>query len=219
MLKVTDGFALALLALLWSGGAGADVYKYVNPLTGYVEYTDKPRHGGYRMIIETPPAFTKPLKVTFGGKSAALMNIKPWRPPSASSRRLEQNRSQFAGLIEDAAQRHGLDPALLHAVIRAESSYNPEAVSHKGAIGLMQLMPATAARYGVQDPYNPMENIHGGARYLSDLIEMFQSDITLAVAAYNAGENNVIKYGHRIPPFHETQDYVTRVLGYYNRYN
>ncbi len=231
MSRLFSSLSLAMLPLLLSGGAHADVYKYINPVNGHVEYTDKPNHKGFHMIIETPEPFSRPLKVTFGGKSSlsakatfgggSLFGGNAGNNGKSAARRaaLERNRSQYAGVIEAAASRHGLDPALLHAVIRAESSYNPGAVSNKGAVGLMQLMPATAARYGVQDPYNPEENIHGGARYLSDLIEMFRSDIPLAVAAYNAGENNVIKYGHKIPPFQETQDYVTRVLGYYNRYN
>ena len=136
----------------------------------------------------------------------------------AASWALEKSRRQYASLIEDAASEYGLDPALLHAVIRAESSYNPMAVSHKGAIGLMQLMPETAARFGVRDPYDPEENVWGGARYLSELLGLFQSDVALAVAGYNAGENKVIKYGNRIPPFPETRDYVSRVLNYYNRF-
>lgn len=122
-------------------------------------------------------------------------------------------------MIDAAASKYSLDPALLHAVIRAESSYNPGAVSRKGAVGLMQLMPETAARYGVRDRYDPGENIEGGAKYLSELIDMFRSDVRLAVAAYNAGENNVIKYGNKVPPFQETQEYVARVLNYYNRLN
>lgn len=224
MSRLTLGLPLALLPLLLPGGASADVYKYVNPVNGHVEYTDKPNHTGFRMIIETPEPFTRPAKVTFGGKSTpgarALLFGSGERPASARkaarNAALERNRSQYADLINDAAHRHGLDPALLHAVVRAESSYNPSALSNKGAVGLMQLMPATAARYGV-DPHVPEENILGGARYLSDLIDMFGADIPLAVAAYNAGENNVIKYGNRIPPFHETQEYVSRVMSYYNR--
>jgi soluble lytic murein transglycosylase-like protein len=106
---------------------------------------------------------------------------------------------------------------LLHAVIRAESGYNPEAVSPKGAAGLMQLMPATASRMGVRDRFDPQDNIEGGARYLSQLLDMFPSDIKLAVAAYNSGENAVKRHGNQIPPYSETQTYVDRVLNYYSR--
>jgi soluble lytic murein transglycosylase-like protein len=194
---------LAFLSFLFSSSVGADVYKYVDS-TGHVFYTDNPRHSGYRLIIKTPAALSR------------FSSSRKWRLGSKFS---ERNRSQFDPLIDAAANKYSLDPALLHAVIRAESAYNPAAVSPKGAVGLMQLMPETAARFGVRDRYNPRENIEAGARYLSELINMFQSDVRLAVAAYNAGENNVIKYGNKIPPFQETQAYVARVLGYYNRMN
>ena len=126
-------------------------------------------------------------------------------------------QQELSPLIDAAASKYSLDPALLHAVIRAESGYNPGAVSHKGAAGLMQLMPATASRYGVRDRFDPQENIEGGARYLSDLLEMFPSNVKLAVAAYNSGENTVKKFGNQVPPITETQNYVDRVLGYYYR--
>lgn len=212
---------IAPLVSLLTGAVQADVYKFVGR-DGHVEYTDKPSHSGYSLIIKTPPAFSKPIKVSFGGKrleasgSEVVLAAKGRRRPTVDPA-VDRQRLQYAEVIEAAAYRHNLDPALLHAVIRAESSYNPTAVSHKGAMGLMQLMPGTAARYGVRDPYDPTENIYGGARYLSDLLDLFQSDVRLAVAAYNAGENNVIKYGNRVPPFQETQEYVARVLGFYSR--
>ncbi|MGX2039193.1 lytic transglycosylase domain-containing protein [Methylocaldum sp. MU1018] len=193
--------SLAFLSVLCPGMASADVYKYVDS-SGHVFYTDNPKHSGYRRIIATPAAFS--------------FYSAPKKWPSGL---FEKNRRQFASLIDAAASKYSLDPALLHAVIRAESSYNPGAVSRKGAVGLMQLMPETAARYGVRDRYDPGENIEGGAKYLSELIDMFRSDVRLAVAAYNAGENNVIKYGNKVPPFQETQEYVARVLNYYNRLN
>jgi soluble lytic murein transglycosylase-like protein len=129
----------------------------------------------------------------------------------------QRNRRQYEPLIAAAADKYSLDPALLHAVIRAESGYNPEAVSNKGAAGLMQLMPATAARFGVRDRFDPLDNIEGGARYLSTLIGMFDSDLRLAVAAYNSGENTVKKFGNQVPPITETRNYVERVLGYYRQ--
>lgn len=219
MSKLSSRLYLAIFPLLLPAMAFADVYKFVDR-NGHVYYTDNPDHAGYRRIIETPEPFSRPLKVTFGpGKNGRNINMSllggtPRRARSAAS---ERNRLQYASLIAAAANRHGLDPALLHAVIQAESAYNAGAVSHKGAMGLMQLMPGTAARYGVRDPFDPVDNIGGGARYLSDLMGMFQSDVRLAVAAYNAGENNVIKYGNRVPPFPETQDYVSKVLANYNR--
>ncbi|MGZ8219939.1 lytic transglycosylase domain-containing protein [Methylomagnum sp.] len=211
MSRLSGRLSLAML-LLVSGVAGADIYKYVDK-SGNVTYTDNPEHSGYRLLVRSPAAFSAPVKVYFGGGRHSALSLRPRSPKSLVR---ERNRQQYAGVIEDAANQHGLDPGLLHAVIQAESGYNPGAVSHKGAVGLMQLMPGTAARYGV-DPYNPEENILGGARYLSDLMGMFGSNVSLAVAAYNAGENNVIKYGNKIPPFSETQNYVSKVLANYNR--
>lgn len=130
----------------------------------------------------------------------------------------EPNRSDaaaYADLVTEAARRHEVDAALLHAVIRAESAYNPKAVSRKGAAGLMQLMPATAQRLGVDDVYDPAQNIHGGARYLKELLLRFRNNLPLTLAAYNAGENAVARYNNRIPPFSETRSYVSRVLDFY----
>jgi len=123
--------------------------------------------------------------------------------------------SRLVPIINDAARTYGLDPKLVHAVIRAESGYNANAISSKGAIGLMQLIPATAQRYGVQDSYDPGQNIHGGTRYLRDLMKMFNGNLELAIAGYNAGENAVIRAGNRIPPYPETMAYVPKVLNFY----
>jgi soluble lytic murein transglycosylase-like protein len=121
----------------------------------------------------------------------------------------------YAPMVQEAARQTRLDPGLLHAVIATESAYNPVARSSKGAQGLMQLMPATARRYGVANAFDPRHNILGGARYLADLMVMFDQDVSLALAAYNAGEQAVLRYGRRIPPYRETSAYVPRVLGYY----
>jgi len=108
-----------------------------------------------------------------------------------------------------------VDPKLVHAIIQVESGYNPRAVSRKGARGLMQLIPATAARFGVQNSFNPGQNIEGGVTYLRYLLDLFDGNVPLSVAAYNAGENAVLKKGG-IPAYAETQDYVQRVTGLYN---
>lgn len=118
-------------------------------------------------------------------------------------------------IIASAARMHGLDAKLVHAVIRAESGYNENAISSKGAVGLMQLIPATAQRYGVINSYDPTENISGGTRYLRDLLKMFNGNVELALAGYNAGENAVIRAGNRIPPYPETMAYVPKVLNFY----
>jgi soluble lytic murein transglycosylase-like protein len=119
--------------------------------------------------------------------------------------------------IDTIARRHGLDPLLVRAVIRAESNFDARAVSPKGAAGLMQLMPETAQRYGVDNRFDPAQNVDGGVRYLRDLIAMFNGDLSLALAAYNAGEGAVIKYGRRIPPYPESQLYVVRVRSFYDQ--
>lgn len=216
MPKLKRFHPLVALPLLLPAAATADVFKYVDK-SGHVYYTDKPQHSGYRLLIRSAPSpgFEAPIKLTFAGTGKTFTRARASHPSNGVAAKLK--RAEFSPLIEAAAHRYSVDPELLHAVIRAESSYNPSAVSNKGAIGLMQLMPGTAARYGVNDPYDPEENIAGGARYLSDLMDMFGSDVRLAVAAYNAGENNVIKYGHTIPPFAETREYVARVLDYYTR--
>ncbi|MDE1164578.1 MAG: lytic transglycosylase domain-containing protein [Pseudomonas sp.] len=123
----------------------------------------------------------------------------------------------YAELVSAAATANQLPAALLHAVIKAESAYNPSALSPKGAAGLMQLMPDTARQMGVANVYDPQANIQGGARYLKQLMTLFGNDIALAVAAYNAGPDAVLSRGRVIPPFAETQRYVPSVLRQYRR--
>ncbi|MBI2485900.1 MAG: lytic transglycosylase domain-containing protein [Deltaproteobacteria bacterium] len=118
--------------------------------------------------------------------------------------------------INKTAKWYGIDPYLVKAVIKVESNFNGKSVSPKGAIGVMQLMPETARDQGVDNPFDPSENIKGGVRYLKKLIEMFNGDLRLALAGYNAGENAVIKYGYTIPPYNETVNYVDKVLVHYN---
>ncbi|HYQ92338.1 MAG TPA: transglycosylase SLT domain-containing protein [Candidatus Competibacteraceae bacterium] len=149
----------------------------------------------------------------------------PCRPPLATVEgpgarpvRLDiVNRQRLLPSIQQVAVAYQLEPALLHAVISAESAYNPQARSPKGARGLMQLMPDTARRFGVSDPYDPTDNLQGGARYLRWLLDLF-NDLRLALAAYNAGEGAVQRYGNSIPPYPETRTYVQRVLEFYRYY-
>ncbi|MEP6880307.1 MAG: lytic transglycosylase domain-containing protein [Nitrosospira sp.] len=121
-------------------------------------------------------------------------------------------------IIEEITQIYALESALVHAVVFAESAYNATTVPKKSAAGLMQLMPETAQRYGAADRFDPVQNLHAGTRYLSDLLKMFNGNVSLALAAYNAGENNVVKYGNQIPPFQETRMYVPKVLDLYQKY-
>ncbi len=121
----------------------------------------------------------------------------------------------FRELVDQAARRHGLDPALVDAVVRAESGYDPHATSPAGAAGLMQLMPATARALGVVDPYDPAQNLDAGVRYLRGLLDRF-GDVSLALAAYNAGPGAVLRHGG-VPPYRETQAFVQRVLSTWQR--
>lgn len=121
----------------------------------------------------------------------------------------------YAPIIDRIARDHGLESELLHAVIAVESRYDPSLVSPAGATGLMQLMPGTAKQYGVADLFDPEQNMQGGARYLRFLLDKFDRDTSLALAAYNAGENAVYRHGNRIPPYPETTEYVKRVLTIY----
>lgn len=125
---------------------------------------------------------------------------------------------KYDRLVEDVARTYSLDSALLYAVISVESGYNTKAVSKKGASGLMQLMPSIAKHYGVVDLLDPVQNIDGGARFLRDMMILFKNDVSLAIAAYNAGETAVVRYGNRIPPYRETMNYVSRVLSVYQEY-
>lgn len=126
--------------------------------------------------------------------------------------------AQYDAIISSAARKYNIDRNLIQAVIKAESNFNPKAVSPVGARGLMQLMPATAASLNVSNSFHPESNIEGGVRYLRYLMNLFPGDLKIALAAYNAGEGAVMRYGNRIPPFKETQTYVKRVLALYDAY-
>ncbi len=140
------------------------------------------------------------------------------RPVTVCASCSQPGRSRYASHVRAAAQANGVEPPLISAVISAESGYNASAQSSKGAGGWMQRRPETAKRYRVTDRLDPAQNIHGGTRYLRDLLRLFNNDLKLVLAAYNAGEEAVLKYGNRIPPYAETLAYVPRVLAYYRKY-
>ncbi len=154
-------------------------------------------------------------KVLVKGQDDALAQAVPG---TGSLQGVLARKAQYDRLVDDVARTYGLDSALLHAVISVESRYTPNAISKKGAAGLMQLMPVTAKRYGVTDALDPVQNLHGGAKCLRDLLKKFNNDVSLALAAYNAGEYAVVKNGYRIPPYSETVAYVPKVLGFYRKY-
>jgi len=183
------------VALLAAAPAHADIYAFVDD-DGTPRFTNIPDDPRYELLIRDPQAAP-------GGRTG--------RAPT--SPRLE--RRPFHGAVEAAAHRFRLDPALIHAVIEAESKYNPNAVSGKGAIGLMQVMPETGRRYGARpsELRVPERNIAIGAQYLADLLRLFEGNVELALAGYNAGEHAVARYGQAIPPYAETRAYVPRVVG------
>jgi len=171
----------------------ADVYKYT-AADGSVYYTDEPSHKKYKLIIRSKPK----------GYSGAFKH-------------LQKNKKKYTPIISAAAEKHGLDPGLVHAVIHAESAYDAKATSSAGAVGLMQLMPATARQYGATNRKDPRQNIFAGTRYLKYLLGLFDDNLKLSIAAYNAGENTVKKYHNQIPPYPETQKYVKQVLSLYQK--
>lgn len=173
------------------------IYKY-RDAAGVLHYTDrKPRHGNYVVVSLFCPACDPKSRVNW------------------DTTRL--NTTAYVDEINAAAQTYGVDPALVRAIVHAESAFNPDATSRKGAQGLMQLMPATASQYGVVDAYDAKANIEAGVRHLSSLLSNFKGDVRLAAAAYNAGEGAVRKYGG-VPPYDETRVYVERVGVLHKRY-
>lgn len=197
--------AVIFLTLFLSNEVAADIYKFTDA-DGRVYYTDEPRHSLYTRIIKT--------------KAYRYSNTGNYTDSPAYPGKVHvysgANKKRFSDLIEQAANRHQVDVKLVHAVIQTESAYNSSAQSPAGAVGLMQLMPATARRFGVTDRNDPDQNVDGGTRYLKHLITLFNPNLDLAVAAYNAGENAVIRYNHSIPPYPETQNYVKQVLALYH---
>ena len=174
---------------LLGGVSPADFYKYTDE-DGVVHITNVPTSSKYR-----------------------------WMMPETERPRIRYNgpKKDFERIIRSAATKYGVDPELVRAIVKAESDFDNYAVSDKGARGLMQLMPETSRKMGVKDAHDPVDNVEGGIKYLSRLLKMFDRQVPLAVAAYNAGENAVIKYG-KVPPYSETQSYVKKVLYYYDIY-
>ena len=160
-------------------------------------------------------------KVEEVAKQLAEANKPPILPEIAANSVSNQNWStgnaRVDGLIRFYGNQHGVDPFLIYCLMSQESKFTSGATSPKGAMGLMQLMPGTAARYGVTNPYDVAQNIAGGTRYLKDLLKMFNGRVDLALAGYNAGEGAVMKYGNTIPPYNETQNYVKLIIKRYGK--
>jgi len=209
MLRARVG-ALALLlgagpVLPAPSAAAGGFYRYVDA-AGVTHFTDAPAERGYQKVELPPPSKVRFNRYPGGGEAGA-------RAAGGASLKGQALDS----LIAEVARQHGVSSALVKAVIAAESAFDPGAVSEKGAQGLMQLMPGTAELMGVEDPFEPRQNVKGGVRYLRHLLDRF-GDTVHAVAAYNAGPETVDRHGG-IPPYPETQAYVRRVMSYYHRYH
>ena len=185
---------------------------------------------GLRVAEKIPQQVIHCLAVTLlalmvGMYSASLAQADPQNGDSARVQESEkpellaenEAEGRYMEIIIEAAERYGVDPALITAVIKAESEFNPRAVSHRGARGLMQLMPATARALGVKNSFNPEHNIHGGTKYMKQLLDQFDGKVKLALAAYNAGSRKVRKY-QGVPPYKVTRSYIRKVFSYYEDY-
>ncbi|MDY0268863.1 transglycosylase SLT domain-containing protein [Trichloromonas sp.] len=170
-----------------------DIYRYIDA-NGVTHFTDCPTHGRYRLFMKSKRSH-------------------PPKSPGASVN-LTNLTKHYDGLVKQYASAYNLDEALVHAVIKVESNYNSNALSSKGAQGLMQLIPETASDMNVLNPFNPEENIRGGSRYLRLMLDQFNGNTDLALAAYNAGPNAVLRY-QGIPPYEETRNYVQKVKKYF----
>ncbi len=202
---------LMVLVIAFSQSSMADVYKFIDS-HGSVFYTDKPRNDLYQRIIKSVPRPVRVLK-----EVPPVDDRRDDYDPMSLGHLITPNENNFDHFIEQTAYKHQVDSRLVRAVIETESAYNVTAQSPKGAVGLMQLMPDTAKRFGVVDPTNPQQNVDGGTRYLKYLINLFKPNLGLALAAYNAGENAVLRNNNQIPPYPETQNYVRQVLSLYRQ--
>ncbi|MGQ0792652.1 MAG: lytic transglycosylase domain-containing protein [Deltaproteobacteria bacterium] len=193
-------FPLAALLLLATPSESQGGGFYQTSKSGVPTYTNiAPRERGYKRLSISDGVYRGS---SYGYKAPRLGKFK--------------YSEKYDHDINNNALLHGVDPNLVKAVIKVESNFNSMAVSPKGAMGMMQLMPGTAKILGVTEPFNPSENIRGGVAYLKKLMAMFGGDVKLALAGYNAGENAVIKHGYSIPPYAETRGYVESVLAHYN---
>lgn len=227
-----------LIVLSYCYMAGAEIYTYVDE-KGVLHFTNVPvKQTSKALSAKALAELKKELQYTKRRFFMSASIPSPYRAFSyspvssytryasmsslqASAKPLSLSPSPYEKALEpyinSLASEHGLDPKLVKAVIKAESAFNPLATSPKGAMGLMQLMPGTAMDMGVQDPYHPVQNLRGGIGYLKEMLRLFDNNLVLALAAYNAGPNAVKQYGG-VPPYEETRQYIQRVLQYYSHY-
>jgi len=190
----------------------AEIFKYVDK-DGAIHYTNTPTYV-QSAVVNLPPLTEANFQKYFPTYKGSYLGLQPGVFTSLSNL---PNQAAYDPHIKLYCKLYGLDCNLVRAVIRAESGFNPMAVSPKGAMGLMQLMPDTSRDLGVANPFDPLQNIDGGVRYLRMMLDRFNNNTALALAAYNAGPEAVLKHGG-IPPFDETQIYVKRVMDFYDRY-
>jgi hypothetical protein len=197
--------------LVHAGQAQGEICKYTDE-RGVVHYTNASTDRRCKPVTYAQPSSGQPrLMITTGTPGVRSIDRRELRFGKVS------NRSSFDHHIQHAARIHRVDPMLIKAVIKTESDFNRYAISPKGAQGLMQLMPGTARHLNVDDPFDPWQNIYGGARYLREMLDNFNGDLHLSIAAYNAGPTRVMRTG-RIPRIPETINYVNKVLRYYQNY-
>ena len=210
MIRRSQVFAMFLLAAV-AAPCSADIYGFVDE-NGTAHFSDVQLDARYKLYMKTA-APVDPAAAAHAADFASKVE-----GPTLKHVVLAKSHKRYASMIAKVAREQKIEPALLHAVVAVESAYNPQAVSPKGATGLMQLMPATAKQYGVTDLLNPVENLRAGARYLRALMAKFDNNMRLVLAAYNAGEGAVMRSGNAIPPYPETRAYVPRVLQHYESY-
>jgi soluble lytic murein transglycosylase len=180
-----------VMVLLSSAPLRADIYMYVDR-DGVVHFTNAPTasENDYRVYVKEKKVYSSQI----------------YSPQS------------FEDYIRQASDRYGIAFSLLKAIIKAESDFNPRAVSKKGAMGLMQIMPENIKAMNISNPFDPLENILGGARYFREMLDRFEGHLSLSLAAYNAGPTAVERYNNQIPPYKETENYIERVLKFYSSY-
>jgi soluble lytic murein transglycosylase-like protein len=201
--KITLACAFTVIMCAPVLPARADIYQYVDE-NGVLHFTNVSGSGKNHKRVAAETENTRETAARPSSRSVAPSPASPASIPSA-----------YLDIINSACDRHGVDPSLVHAIVKVESDFDAYAVSRRGAMGLMQLMPQTAVDMNIKNSFNPTENIDGGVKYLRYLIDRYEGNLSLALAAYNSGETAVKRWG-TVPPFKETQNYVKRILQIYN---